>query len=118
MSREEAISILILEGGNDYVNEPSKLKLDSDKFKLSKEKSEIKFTANNHLIITFFDKNVCDLFLSKSKDFILNKKIIELNKKKNNEIVIKGLNYTTIETYGIQLSQMGISRISQINKMN
>ena len=66
MSSNEVISILVLEGGIEYINEPAKLKKEWDHFRCEEIK-ETKITINNHLIITFHDQNGCNEFLSNSK---------------------------------------------------
>ena len=118
MSTNEVISILILEGGIDYIYEPAKLNKDCHRVIISEEIKETKITINNHLIITFYDQNGCYYVLANSKGCVKGKQVKELNKKKKNEDVIKGLNYKTIESYWLQLSQMGISKIMQINKIS
>ena len=118
MSKSEEIAILILDGGSEYINQPAKLKENLDNLNLSQAIKETKITVSNHLIIIFNDLTGRDMFMAKSNNFKKNIKIIDLNKKKKIEIVIKGLNFKTLGEYGFELSQLGITKLAQMNKSN
>ena len=111
---------MILDGGLKYFNEPKILKQDLDKLQISNLIKETKITVSKHLIITFNDITGQELFLAgKHKVFQNDLKIIDLNRKKKKfEIVIKGLSYKTYDNYSFNLSQMGITKIEQMNKSN
>ncbi len=76
---------------------------------------------SNNLIIIFVDQIGQQLFLSEiiKKNLFTDKKVIELNnKKKELDIVIKGLNYKSFDNYKYILATSGITKIFKLNKSN
>jgi hypothetical protein len=118
---KEEISIMLLDGGINYIDQPSQLKRDLDKINVNNVIKEAKITVSKHLVITFYNESGRELFMTnKNKIFINEIKIIDLslNKKKKHEIVIKGLNFKTYENYAFQLATMKIIKLTQMNKSN
>ncbi len=114
----EEISIMILDGGSVYFDNPSQLKKDFELMNVATVIKETKITVSKHLIITFFNEHGHQLFMTKKTNFKKDIQIIDLNKRKRFEIVLKGLNYAAIDGYKFLLSKMGITEIIQMNKSN
>jgi hypothetical protein len=115
------LSILILDVGGRYINQPNQLKTDLDNVCIPNSIKEVKITVSKHLIIIFNDLTGHDHFINNYKKiFTIDTKIIQLNheRKKIYEIVIKGANYKYFDTYSFKLSQLGITQIKQMNKNN
>jgi hypothetical protein len=112
------VSIMILDGGIKYSNNPSELKKDLVNCKLNNMIKETKITVSNHLIIIFIDETGREEFEKVKSTIFMHNEIIDLNKKKPCEIIIKGLNYKTINSYSYELSKIGIKQINQMMKSN
>ncbi len=90
---DDEASIMIIDGGSVYVSYPAQLNRDFTEIK------ESKITVSKHLIITFINEEGLQLFKSKKANFKEDIQIIELNKTKKFEIVLKGLRFAAIDGY-------------------
>ena len=88
---------MIIDGGSVYVNNPAQLKRAFERMKVDTVIKETKITVSKHLIITFINEEGLQLFKSKKVNFKEDIQIIELNKTKKFEIVLKGLNMAAID---------------------
>ena len=94
---DDEVSIMIIDGGSVYVNNLAQLKRDFERMKVYTVIKLTKITISKHLIITFINKEGFQLFKSKKVNFNEDIQIIELNKTKKFEIVLKGLNMAAID---------------------
>jgi hypothetical protein len=113
-------AIMIKDLGNHYANNPRSLKSDLDKLQLSAYIKESKITITNHLIFNFKDSNCQKMFVNEITQIKAFKKyrIIDLNQKQKNLIIIEELNYTTLSDYKSLINENGITNIIQMNKAN
>jgi hypothetical protein len=115
---DDEVSIMIIDGGSVYDSNPAQLKRDFERMKVDTVIKESKITVSNYLIITFINEEGLQLFKSKKAHFKEDIQIIELNKTKKFEIVLKGLSFAAIDGYKFNLSKMGITKLFQLNKSN
>ena len=118
--KENSSSLIILDGGANYANKLNQIKVDFDHLGLSKNIKETKLTVNNHLFISFINTHDQKFFIEKINKSTLfqNKKIIDLNKRAKNEIVIKGINHSGLDGFKFTLARYGITKITPMNKSN
>ena len=117
---DKSSSIIILDGAANYANKLNQIKTDLEQIRVCHLIKETKITSNNHLIISFlniYDQNTFLEQINKSNLF-QNKKIIDLNQKAKNEIVIKGINFNGLEAFKFLLAKNGITKILPMSKSN